>query len=261
MINGPVWNEQELIQQGVFPSVLAVGDSWFWYLKSNLLIGLHKLMNQGRNHIILVRGANGAEATEYTSGAIRQQLAWDLNTVKGYGKTLEAVLVSGGGNDLAGPEDFVPLLLPNCSNATTAAACFKPGEPDALFKTVTAAHASTIDLVQQHLPGKPVFLHGYDYANPNGLGFLGFGQWLRVPMDMCQVPRPLQQSVVNHCIDTYWTALKALQARYPAGVVRLVDQRGTLAPTDWANELHPTPAGFRQLAKRWKPELKAAGLI
>ncbi|MDG0854555.1 GDSL-type esterase/lipase family protein [Roseateles puraquae] len=261
MINGPVWNEQELSQEAVFPTVLAVGDSWFWYLKSNLLVGLHKLMNQGRNHIILVRGANGAEATEYTSGAIRQQLEWDLNTVKGYGKTLEAVLVSGGGNDLAGPEDFVPLLLPNCSNATTAAACFKPGEPDALFKTVTTAHASTIDLVQQHLPGKPVFLHGYDYANPNGLGFLGFGQWLRVPMDMCQVPRPLQQSVVNHCIDTYWTALKALQARYPAGVVRLVDQRGTLAPTDWANELHPTPAGFRQLAKRWKPELKAAGLI
>lgn len=261
MINGPVWNEQELSQEVVFPTVLAVGDSWFWYLKSNLLVGLHKLLNQGRDHIILVRGANGAEATEYPTGAIRHLLERDLDAVKGYGKSLQAVLISGGGNDLAGPEDFVPLLQPDCSTATSAAACFKPGEPDALFNTVTAAHASTIDLVQQHLPGKPVFLHGYDYANPNGLGFLGFGQWLRVPMDMCRVPRPLQQSVVNHCIDTYWAWLLKLQAAYPDGVVRLVDQRGTLAPADWANELHPTPAGFRQLAKRWKPELKAAGLI
>ncbi|MFG6466250.1 SGNH/GDSL hydrolase family protein [Roseateles sp. BYS87W] len=260
MITGPVWNEQELSAEGVFPTVLAVGDSWFWYLKSNLLNGLHKILNEGREHIILVRGANGAEAREYVTGLIRAQLERDLNPVTGYGKALKAVFVSGGGNDLAGPKDFVPLLRPDCSAATSATDCFKTNQPGDLFKEVINAHTSTVSLVQSLIPGTPVFLHGYDYANPNGLGFLGFGQWLQVPMDMCKVPRALQQEVVNHCINTYWTQLEELQKSFP-GVVRLVDQRGTLKPEDWANELHPTPAGFRRLANRWKPELKAAGLI
>jgi hypothetical protein len=40
-----------------------------------------------------------------------------------------------------------------------------------------------------------------------------------------------------------------------------VDQRGTLDRDEWANELHPTPGGFRKVAKCWIPELEAAGLI
>lgn len=260
MITGPVWNEQELSQEGVFPTVLAVGDSWFWYLKSNLLNGLHKILNEGREHIILVRGANGAEARHYTDGVIRAQLDQDLNPVTGYGKALKAVFVSGGGNDLAGMKDFVPLLKPDCSAATSAADCFKTGQPADLFQEVIKAHTSTVRLVQQHIPGTPVLLHGYDYANPNGLGFLGFGQWLQAPMDLCKVPRPLQQAVVTHCIDAYWKKLEKLRDAFPT-VVHLVDQRGTLRPEDWANELHPTPSGFRRLSTRWKTELRAAQLI
>ena len=259
MINGPVWNEQDLSREGVFPTVLAVGDSWFWYLKSNLLITLHKLLNKRQQHIVLVRGANGAEAVEYTSGLVRTQIEWDLDPVKGYGKTLRAVLLSGGGNDLAGPDDFVPLLKPDCSAEVLPQDCFAPGQPDALFQTVANALRQTVDLVQQKIPGTPVFIHGYDYANPNGIGFLGLGQWLQYPMDLCKVPRGLQQGVVNFCIDTYWEHLTALRDAY-GGVVHLVDQRGTLDRTDWANELHPTPAGFRRLAKCWEPVLQQAGV-
>ncbi|MGM9484690.1 SGNH/GDSL hydrolase family protein [Roseateles sp. NT4] len=259
MINGPVWNEQDLSREGVFPTVLAIGDSWFWYLKSNLLITLYKVLNKRQQHIILVRGANGAEAVEYTSGLVRSQIEWDLDAVKGYGKTLRAVFLSGGGNDLAGPDDFVPLLKPNCSAEGLPQNCFAAGQPAALFKTVTGALRQTIDLVQQKIPGTPVFIHGYDYANPNGIGFLGLGQWLQYPMDLCQVPRGLQQGLVNFCIDTYWAELTALRSHYN-GLVHLVDQRGTLARDEWANELHPTPSGFRKVAKCWEPVLQQAGI-
>ena len=40
--------------------------------------------------------------------------------------------------------------------------------------------------------------------------------------------------------------------------MRLIDARGTLARTQWANEIHPTEAGFRKLAETaWKPVLRA----
>jgi hypothetical protein len=40
----------------------------------------------------------------------------------------------------------------------------------------------------------------------------------------------------------------------------VVDTRGTLGPDDWANELHPTMAGFEKIAKHWEPTLKTVGL-
>jgi len=47
---------------------------------------------------------------------------------------------------------------------------------------------------------------------------------------------------------------------YEQGQVVFVDTRETLMPADWANELHPTPAGFKKLAQKWAPKLKSAGL-
>lgn len=41
MINGPVWDETLLVRNGVFPSILAIGDSWFWYPENNLPAPLH----------------------------------------------------------------------------------------------------------------------------------------------------------------------------------------------------------------------------
>jgi len=37
----------------------------------------------------------------------------------------------------------------------------------------------------------------------------------------------------------------------------LVDTQGILRPADWANELHPTPAGFIKIAQKFADTLKA----
>ncbi|MFG6432733.1 SGNH/GDSL hydrolase family protein [Roseateles sp. LYH14W] len=241
-----------------FPTIIALGDSWFWYLKNNVATPLHSILNKRMDHIILVRGANGAEAQEYTSGVIFQTLERDLDKTRGYGKTIKAVFLSGGGNDLAGPEDFLPLLEEDCSKFKTAEACLRIRQPGKLFGKVTSALGTIIELVENKIPGTPVFAHSYDYANPNGLGFFGLGQWLRFPMDQCKVPRSLQQDLINLLIDRYWEAMVKLRKQFPQ--LQLIDQRGTLGRDEWANELHPTPAGFKKIAKRWKPQLEAAGL-
>lgn len=98
MINGPVWDERQL--DGTSPTILAIGDSWFWYPFNNLANPLHRILNRSREHIILVRGRNGATTSEYVKGRIREQIEWDLDKAHGYGRTIQAVFLSGGGNDL-----------------------------------------------------------------------------------------------------------------------------------------------------------------
>lgn len=258
MINGPVWDEDILKQENVFPTVLAIGDSWFWYIKNNLANPLHRILNKNKENIILVRGANGAEATEYQSGPIREQIEWDLDRIKGYGNYIKAVFLSGGGNDLADPKDFVPLLLPDCSGAKSPDQCFLNGQPTTLFSTVSTAILSVVQLVEQNIPGTPVFVHSYDYANPNGKGFLGLGQWLQYPMNLCKVPQKLHQPLIDYLINAYWDSL--VEAQKIAPTINLIDQRGTLTRGEWANELHPTARGFNKVAKHWEPLLKAKGI-
>jgi hypothetical protein len=258
MINGPVWDESVLQKENVFPSVLAIGDSWFWYPRNNLAIPLYKILNRSQTHVMLVRGHNGAEAIEYETGPIRAQIESDLDKKKGYGRTLKAVFLSGGGNDFAGRDDLEQLLLEDCAGSTSPEACLRRGQPKRLFVTVRQALLSVVDLVQQKLPGVPVFVHGYDYACPNGKGFLGLGQWLQYPMDQCGVPRNLDQPLVNLLIDQFRETLEEAKAQAPT--LQLVDGRGTLNPEDWANELHPTVPGFNRLAKCWKTSLVAAGI-
>ncbi len=257
-MNGPVWDESQLISNNVFPTILAIGDSWFWYPKNNLAIPLHKILNKQKSHVILVRGYSGAEAVQYASGVLRSQLEKDLDRATGYGRTLQAVFVSGGGNDLAGTDDFPELLRADCSSAASREECLRDGQPARLFDTVTNALLSVVALVQEKLPGTPVFVHGYDYACPNGKGFLGQGQWLQLPMDQCSVDRTLQQDLVNLLIDRFHAALTTAQAGNPA--LQVVNQRGTLGREDWANELHPTVEGFNRLAKCWVKPLVALGL-
>mgnify|MGYP001187656893 CR=1 FL=1 len=258
MITGPVWDETQLQLENVFPTVLAIGDSWFWYPRNNLAIPLHRILNRSQTHVMLVRGHSGAEAVEYESGPIRAQIEWDLDKKKGFGRTLRAVFLSGGGNDFAGKDDLVQLLREDCSGATAAKECLRKGQPARLFNKVRAALLSVVDLVQQKIPGTPVFVHGYDYAVPNGKGFLGVGQWLQFPMDQCSVPRRIHQPMVDLLIDDFRLMLEDAQSQAPS--LQLVDARGTLSPEDWANELHPTVSGFNRLAKRWKPALDATGI-
>ena len=46
-------------------------------------------------------------------------------------------------------------------------------------------------------------------------------------------------------------------AATPANNFILVPTQGTLGPADWANELHPYPAGFNAIATKSQAALRA----
>jgi hypothetical protein len=56
---------------------------------------------------------------------------------------------------------------------------------------------------------------------------------------------------------TEFKAMLLALANVPANNFTLVDTQTVLVPTDWANELHPYPAGFQKLAAKYVDALRA----
>ena len=119
------WDESRMKNAGVSPSILAIGDSWFWYpfVGGSLVNNIGDIVDN-KGHVVLAKGMNGAEAYDYVDGKYARSV---LEALRLYGSGLSAVLISGGGNDFAGFNDMRPLLKENCSAETTAKGCFQAG--------------------------------------------------------------------------------------------------------------------------------------
>lgn len=272
------WDAVLMRDDGRYPSILAIGDSWFWYPfpGGSLLNHLGPMVAQ-HDHVILAFGNNGAEAFDYVRGTYARQID---NALRLYGGSLSAVFISGGGNDFAGINDLRPMLLDDCSDCGSAAACFRdPSEAGSLgwlLDKVGKSYIMLIDKVigatwQTGVPdarGRPasatgatkIIVHNYDYAPVTGAGVFGHDStWLQPAFVAARVAPSLRDDCIRLLIDRFTDMLGSLVARYP-GRVFLVDSRGALQREDWANELHPTGAGFGKIAERWRPVLREQGL-
>jgi lysophospholipase L1-like esterase len=273
------WDVSLMNNDGKLPSILAIGDSWFWYPfpGGSLVNYLGELLGP-REHVILAYGNNGAEAYDYVHGTYSRQITTALDL---YGDRLSAVFISGGGNDFSGISDLRPMLGDNCAACTTAAACFRDGaEKGSLDWLLGKVKDSYIALINQVIGAtwrtgvRPadgglgsatgatrIILHNYDYAPVTGVGIFGpnSSPWLRPAFEAAGVAGGLRDECIEILINRFTKMLKEVVARYPGRVV-LVDSRGALQRADWANELHPTPAGFRKIAARWEPVLHSQGL-
>ena len=94
------WDMRNMQPEDGMPSILAIGDSWFWYPfpGGSLLNQLGPLVAP-KQHNILAAGYNGAEAYDSVYGKYEKAVRTAL---KLYGDGLSAVFISGGGNDFAG---------------------------------------------------------------------------------------------------------------------------------------------------------------
>jgi hypothetical protein len=246
------------------PTILAIGDSWFWYPfpGGSLLNQLGRLV-QKNEHNILAVGRNGAEAYQYAYGVYEQMIRGMLQR---HGSVLMGVFISGGGNDFAGFNDLRPLLKDNCKDETTPEGCFNKPPSGELYRLMEKISNSYITLIGRVLalcqrPDLKIYIHNYDYAYPSGKGV--FGQpstWLKSALDDAKVPPTLQHSCVIYILDEFTKTLKQIED-LNQGKVILVDSRNTLKNSDWANELHPTHDGFKKIAwERWFPVLRQSGL-
>lgn len=245
-------------------ALVAEGDSWFDYPFSDVLSELED--RHGYDVESVAHKGDPIETMAYGDGQL-DAFARLVEKVLARGTPLKAVLLSGGGNDIAGDE-FAMLL----DHARSAA----PGLNDdvvsgVIGRRVRNAYIMILQKITDVCVGKigasvPILVHGYDYPVPDGRGFWGGwgplpGPWLE-PGFRAKGFEDLHTRVemMAAIIDQFNATLKKVVALFPH--VYHVDLRNTLPnrPADyedwWADELHPTEPGFLRVAAKFADRLR-----
>ena len=228
---------------------VALGDSWFDYdFTAMFLDGGHDLIDHLDHSGLLnvFRLSVAGDTLEHmVNGRQMDNAVHAINVINP-----DFVLVSGGGNDLAG------------SDGVRLERFLTPGGLDrvAAFVMIGGAFRKTyqtlIDEVRKVASGLPIIVHGYAHGIPDGRGVIHplrhhplAGPWLKPAFDRKGVPAENRQAIVVELIDLFNAMLRELAAENPG--VHHIDLRPVLRPTpiDWANELHPTSAGFKKVAE------------
>lgn len=235
--------------------LLAVGDSWFDYPIHDILTRLDD--NYGYN---IESSAHRGDPIETMVSSVGQldKFARCMDQIVALGATPKAILVSGGGDDIAGTE--FGMLINNADLQPI------PGWNDQIIAGVidtriAAAYRLMIlsinSLCQKNLGRTfPILVHGYDHPVPDGRGFLGGGwllpgPWLKPGFDEKLFSDiNVTTQMMTTIIDRFNTMLQNLAQEPGFQNVKYIDLRGTLsnAQSDykdwWANEIHPNAGGI-----------------
>ena len=262
-------------------NLLAQGDSWFDYPPGTDLIDC---LHSNHGHAITNIAVAGSTLNDEAYGPVPRELfglpfgpkqsddpdritelVHQIQQVKP-----QALLLSAGGNDVAGVEFFSFI-----NNS-------KSGLPDVNTEVLNGVVNGTFQAAYEYLITTalaaakdagitmPIFTHGYDYPWPDGRGvfsFLGWkvGPWFDATFNAKNFPNnnstdlKVRHDIIVKFMDAVNTMLAgiAADAKY-AGKVFHADLRGTLqSPSDWANELHPGNDGFSALADKIDAALQA----
>jgi hypothetical protein len=238
---------------------LAIGDSWFDYpvndwgvLWPNQDI-IAQLQTIGTpSPIILSRAVHGQAMTTVMGLPNQKQYVNDIaDPTQWIGGKPDAILLSGGGDDMVG-DQFV-VYLDYFGGQLSA-------RLQGIIDSVEASYEALFQFRDLYAPGTPIFGHCYDYAIPNGSGVLFAGPWLKPSLDFTSYTYADGLTIVKNAIDKFHDMLDGLSGNKKNNFI-LVDTRGTLTrdtshPLGWANEIHPYSAGFIALAKKFVPAIQ-----
>lgn len=255
--------------------LLAIGDSWFDYPICDVLTYLDT--NYGYD---IESSAHKGDSIEFAVSHVGQldRFARLIDKLDSLSASPKAVLVSLGGNDIAGAE-FGMLLndfdLPGKGwNEQIVAGVVDTRIANAYRLLVAKINAITQG--SQLRRNLPILIHGYDYPVPDGRGFLGGwgalpGPWLKPGFDekLFTDVRSNSRLMVN-IIDRFNDVLQSLSREPGFENVHYIDLRGMLGNDVlsykewWANELHPTGGnpldlkknGFSSIADKFQTVLK-----
>jgi hypothetical protein len=155
-------------------------------------------------------------------------------------------LFSGGGNDLAGPEFLGYLHHRALSDTPVREESFRTVLRESFEPCIRRMSQAVADAS----PETRIFMHGYDYALPDGrsvnLIIRRFGPWLKPSFDIKGWGFEPARLGVMRLIDMYNELLGRLADELPN--FEYVDLRNTIRRNEWSNELHPNNAGFGRCA-------------
>ena len=247
--------------------LVAEGDSWFDYPFYDVLEKLDDEFGWDIENV--AHRGDSVESMAYDGGQL-DDFVRAIQRVVRRGDVPHAILMSGGGNDIAG--DGFAMLLNHRSSPVFG---FNPAVLDGVIQTrIRVAYTTVLSAVTaacQGLLGAPVpiLLHGYDYPVADGRGYLGGwgplpGPWLEPGFrtkgydDLAE-----RVAITRDLIDRMYAMLDDVVALPAFAHVQVVDLRNALS-TDlvnsrykvwWGNELHPTEPGFTKVAGLFDAQL------
>jgi hypothetical protein len=244
--------------------LLADGDSWFDY-------PLNGMGEQPNSDVIaqlpacfanppqILSLAHYGDATTTLLGTGRRNMLVTQMKDTRNGR-FDAILFSGGGNDLVG-DQFRLWLRTAPAGVKDPVTAINHQAFAAVLSVVQSAYQDLIATRDLYLPGTPIFVHAYDFAQPNNTSVCNglLGPWLYPSL----------------CDRGWMSGLGADQIAFGASIVKLaltqfslmlggfasqnviqVNTFGAVAANQWDNELHPTPQGFINVAGRFATTLQ-----
>ncbi|MBI5100305.1 MAG: SGNH/GDSL hydrolase family protein [Nitrospirae bacterium] len=231
--------------------ILAEGDSWFEYPmdKGGVIDHLENLLNVP----ICNMAHHGDEVRQIMGVSQREELQTRLSDDE---LRFDALLFSGGGNDLVG--DQFCLWLNDYKSGGSPGALINRSRLAAVLAIIEAGYRDLIAITKALSPETKIFLHGYDFPMATGKGVCFVGPWLKPSLELRGIEDEAAQfEVVKEILTQFASILKSLAASNP-GRVFYVPTQNTLQPTPswWANEIHPSSAGFMKIAEVFEAEIR-----
>jgi hypothetical protein len=163
----------------------------------------------------------------------------------------QVVILSGGGNDIAG-EGLDAFLNHKDSGLALLREGYLKEVVQGLFRSAYVRLAQSIWSVD---PTIGVITHGYGRPIPDGRAVFNFpfnfrfiGPWLRPGFSRKNiVDLTVSRAIIGSMIDEFNAMLNGLQAEL-GGSFRYVDLRGLIKASDWVNELHLSNAAYGRVA-------------
>ena len=231
--------------------ILAEGDSWFEYPleEGGIIDHLEDLLGVP----ICNMAHHGDEVRQMMGLSQRKELMKRLSD-----KSLhfDALLFSGGGNDLVG--DQFCIWLKDYFKGATAKDLIHMNRLNSVLGVVEAGYRDLIRMRDDLSLETKIFFHGYDFAMPTGKKACLSGPWLKPSLEGRSIEdKMLQFEVVKVMLQAFADMLTKV-ANQSTNVFH-VSTQGQLQPTAewWANEIHPSPKGFWKMAEVFKMALQA----
>jgi len=240
-------------------ALIAEGDSWFdypWHDVLRLLEDRHGYDVESVAH----RG-DTVESMAYTGQL--EEFARTIEKLLRQSSVPDAVLLSAGGNDIAGDQFQMLINHVRAAHAGLNDQVVEGVIDVRVFDAYVTILSAVTEVCRQRTGAVvPIVIHGYDYAVPDGRGVLGGwgplpGPWLQPGFrekgfdDLATC-----KDLIETLIDRFNAMLKRVTLVPSLAHVRYLDVRGTLPngatyKTWWANELHPSERGFEAVADKF----------
>ena len=215
------------------PVIIAEGDSWFLYpfLLKDIIDNVMK------EYPVLSIASAGDELQNYKKDG---QLLAQIPLVRP-----KYVLISGGGNDVIGPE--IQHILKENIGSGRAPGDYLNDKFEKNMAKLKGLYEYFIAELKKHDSVEKVFLHGYDYIRVDEDKFNKNGWVNKYMIKKGMTALADRERVIKHLVDTFNDILKDLSENDP--FVEYLDLRGKVLKGQWYDEIHPDNAGFATIGK------------